>query len=83
MHLGITLRNMGPQSSTEILTGCARIADSAGLESLWITDHVAIPPDDAQGSNGRYLDPLVTLAFLAAATRRMSVRPPRIGSGCA
>ena len=26
-------------------------------------DHIAIPPDDAEGSDGRYLDPLATLAY--------------------
>ena len=30
-----------------------------------------IPPDDAEGSGGRYLDPLATLAFLAGMTTRV------------
>ena len=37
---------------------------------------MAIPPDDAEGSEGRYLDPLATLAFLAGATSRI-----RLGVG--
>ena len=68
MKFGVTLRNMGPQSSLETLLSCARAADGCGLESLWITDHIAIPPDDAEGSGGRYLDPLITLSFIAGAT---------------
>ena len=76
MKLGITLRNMGPQSLPEILVPCAEAADAAGLESLWITDHLAIPPDDAEGSGGRYTDPLTTLAYLAARTQRI-----RLGTG--
>ncbi len=56
---------MGPQSSRELLTQCALDAQAAGLESLWITDHIAIPPDDSEGSEGRYLDPLITLAYIA------------------
>src|SRR4030095_13682673 len=47
---------------------CARAAQDSGAESLWITDHVAIPPDDAEGSGGRYVDPLVTLGWLAGIT---------------
>jgi probable F420-dependent oxidoreductase len=43
---------------------------------LWITDHVAIPPDDAEGSGGRYVDPLITLAWLAGIVRTM-----QLGSG--
>ena len=73
MKIGVTLRNMGPQSSPEVLLEGAQVAEAAGIESLWITDHIAIPPDDAQGSNGRYLDPLVTLAVLAGATSRIGL----------
>ena len=73
MHLGVTLRNMGDQSSPELLLAGARAAESRGFESLWITDHIAIPPDDAEGSNGRYLDPLVTLGVLAGATEKIAL----------
>ena len=76
MHLGLTLRNMGDQSTPQTLSACAALAEEAGLESAWVVDHIAIPPDDAEGSGGRYLDPLVTLAWLAGATRRI-----RLGVG--
>jgi probable F420-dependent oxidoreductase len=73
MKLGLYLRNMGPQSSTETLLECARSAEAAGIDDLWVADHVAIPPDQSEGSNGRYLDPLATLAYLAAATERIGL----------
>ncbi|MEN8183646.1 MAG: TIGR03619 family F420-dependent LLM class oxidoreductase, partial [Myxococcota bacterium] len=56
-----------------LLRRCAREAEQAGLESLWVVDHVAIPPEDAEGSEGRYLDPLATLAFLAGSTSRIGL----------
>jgi probable F420-dependent oxidoreductase len=73
VKLGIALRNMGAQSTREILVECARAADEAGLDDLWLVDHIAIPPDDAEGSDGRYLDPLATLAFLAGVTHRIGL----------
>lgn len=73
MKLGIAMRSMGDASRREVLLECARAADRAGLDDLWVQDHVAIPPDDAEGSNGRYLDPLTTLAYLAAATERIGL----------
>jgi probable F420-dependent oxidoreductase len=73
MKLGIYLRNMGPQSTRDTILECARIADDSELDDLWVADHVAIPPDQAEGSDGRYLDPLPVLAFLAAATRRIGL----------
>jgi probable F420-dependent oxidoreductase len=64
---------MGPQSTRETVLECARAADAAGLDDLWVVDHVAIPPDDAEGSEGRYLDPLTTLAYIAGATERIGL----------
>lgn len=74
--LGLYIRNMGPQSDPATILAAARSAEAAGLDDVWVADHIAIPPDDAEGSNGRYLDPLATLAFLAAATTRI-----RLGTG--
>jgi len=73
MKLGLYVRNMGPQSTRPILIDCARAAEDAGIDHLWVADHIAIPPDQAEGSGGRYLDPLATLAFLAAATTRIGL----------
>jgi probable F420-dependent oxidoreductase len=73
VKLGAMLRNMGPESTPAALFACARAAEAAGLDDVWVADHLAIPPDDAEGSDGRYLDPLATLAGVA----------PRIGLGTA
>ena len=73
MNLGLYLRNMGPQSSRETVLECARAAEAAGIDDLWVADHIAIPPDQSEGSNGRYLDPLATLAYLAGATERIGL----------
>jgi len=76
MDIGISIRNMGPQSSREIVAGAAKASESMGFESIWITDHIAIPPDDAEGSGGRYLDALTTLAWIAGITTDI-----KLGSG--
>ena len=68
MLIGAILRNMGEQSTPAVMGACARAAEAAGLESVWVVDHIAIPPDDAEGSGGRYVDPLISLAWLAGAT---------------
>ena len=73
MKLGMALRNMGPQATLATLVDCARAAEAANIDDLWVADHVAIPPDDAEGSGGRYLDPLATLAFLAGVTSRIGL----------
>jgi len=78
MKLSINIRNWGPQSTPELLLACARAADESGLDTLWVNEHIAIPPDLLSGippdfALGRNLDPLATLAFLASATRRIGL----------
>jgi probable F420-dependent oxidoreductase len=73
MKLGMTIRVMGEAAHRDTLLDCARYAEDAGIDELWVADHIAIPPDDAEGSNGHYLDPLSTLAWLAAKTERIGL----------
>src|SRR5260370_23599589 len=71
MKFGIALRNMGPQSNRTTIRACARIAEQAGFDALFLSDHLCIPPDQTEGSGGRYLDVLATLAFIAGATEKI------------
>lgn len=76
MRIGVTLRLMGEAATRETLGACAQHAEEAGFDSAWLPDHIAIPPDDAEGSGGRYLDILASLAWLAGRTERI-----RLGAG--
>jgi probable F420-dependent oxidoreductase len=71
MKYAIAIRNMGPQSTRETIRACARTAEQLGFDALFVSDHLCIPPDDTEGSGGRYLDVLATLAYLAGATDRI------------
>jgi probable F420-dependent oxidoreductase len=71
MRFGFALRLMGAAAEPSILRECAVRAESAGLDAIWVPDHIAIPPDQTEGSGGRYLDALSSLAWLAAATDRI------------
>ena len=73
MRFGIALRLMGVAANASVLGESARRAENAGLDTLWVPDHIAIPPDQTEGSGGRYLDPLTSLAWLAAQTKRISI----------
>lgn len=73
MELGVAVRSMGEQSRADVLLPCVQAVEAAGLDHAWIQDHIAIPPDDAEGSGGRYLDPLTALAWLAGRTERIQL----------
>ena len=67
MKYGIAVRNMGPQSNRATFRACARSAEEAGFDALFVSDHLCIPPDQTEGSGGRYLDVLAALRNLARA----------------
>lgn len=73
MEVGAVLRLMGDSAKPDIVANCAKHAEAAGLDGIWVPDHIAIPPDDAEGSNGHYLDPLASLAWLAGQTTRIAL----------
>jgi hypothetical protein len=50
VQLGVVLRNMGPASDRDMVLAAARAADATpAVTDLWVADHIAIPPDDAEG----------------------------------
>jgi len=73
MELGVAVRLMGAQATATTVRACASHAEAAGLDAIWVPDHLAIPPDDAEGSGGRYLDALASLAWLAGLTERIAL----------
>ncbi|MFK7898038.1 MAG: TIGR03619 family F420-dependent LLM class oxidoreductase [Myxococcota bacterium] len=71
MRFGFSLRLMGAAANRNVLRKAAESAEAAGLDTIWVPDHIAIPPDDTEGSDGRYLDSIASLAWLAAATENI------------
>src|SRR5574340_817951 len=81
MRLGFVLPNVGPLGTAENLANVAQRAEALGYESLWVTERLLYPvkprtpyPATPDGSlpeqYKRVLDPLETLTFVAAHTRR-------------
>jgi len=72
--------NMGPWADPAVADRVARAAEDAGLESLWVGEHVVLPEPQAPPSplppTAAILDPTVALTYLAAHTKRV-----RLGTG--
>ena len=49
----------------------AKAADRLGFDHVTCSEHVAVPPADAEVRGGTYWDPLATLGYLAACTERI------------
>ncbi len=86
MRLGFTVPQFGPHAGPEGLLAVARRAEALGYDGLWVIERLLYPvqpqapyPATADGAlprpYRRALDPVATLAFLAAHTQRV-----RLGS---
>ena len=66
MDYGLCLPNYPAGASAEGIAAAADIADRLGWSTVWTTDHVLIPRDDA-ADYGRIYEAIVTLAWVGAA----------------
>ncbi len=68
MKFGIILPNYGPQATRDTIVDSAITAEKAGYDSVWLTDHLALPEADASVF-GHIYESLATLSYLAACTK--------------
>lgn len=85
MEIGVHLPEVGPLATREGLSAFARHAEEAGLDSLWVSDHVLVPrkiesryPYSRDGSfplppDMPFLEPVATLLFVAGLTERVKL----------
>jgi probable F420-dependent oxidoreductase len=85
VRIGLHALGIGPGADPAVVEAVARAADAAGFSTLWSGEHVVMVdrPDSpypytadgkiAVASDADWLDPLVTLAFVAAVTSRIRV----------
>lgn len=75
MKLGLYGINLGACAATETAVAVARAAEECGFESLWTAEHVVLPDPIVPGSpipaQTPLLDPIVSLAHMAAHTERV------------
>ena len=72
MKVGIHLPQYGRVSSADAIRRAAVHAEELGFSDVWVSDHVAIPASQDYPSPFLY-DPLMTLAWAAAATTRVGL----------
>ncbi|HXH83754.1 MAG TPA: LLM class F420-dependent oxidoreductase, partial [Candidatus Tectomicrobia bacterium] len=84
MRIGFVLPNVGPAATPDTIVEAARRAEAIGYDSLWVTERLLYPvtprtpypasPDGVLPPAYRHvLDPLETLTFAAAHTRRVAL----------
>ncbi len=68
MRFGLVVPHFGQSATRRRLVDGARTADRLGFASLWVRDHVVFEPHGMEGSDATFVDPFITLAYLAGVT---------------
>jgi len=80
LKFGLYGLHRGGSANPDVMVRRARLAEEVGFESLWVGDHVAVPPVTASGefdpSPLPRLEAVTAIAYLAAVTTRV-----RLGLG--
>src|SRR5262245_25156905 len=73
MKLGICLPHYGRPIEVGRMLEVVRHAESRGLDSAWVTDHVIVPKDAGVIYRDDMLDPLAVLSWMAGVTHRIAL----------
>lgn len=77
MKFGLFSMNTGCCSYPDAAVSIAKKAEDAGFESLWVSEHIALPDPPAPhfqvDPRSRRLDPLIALAYLAGHTQTVKL----------
>jgi probable F420-dependent oxidoreductase len=72
MKFGVILPNFGQETSRKALLATAQAAEGLGFDSIWSTDHILLPKQDASRF-GRIYEAITSLAFLAGTTSHIKL----------
>lgn len=72
MKFGVVLPTYGEKASRLAVVDTALLAESLGYDSVWVTDHLALPEVDSQRF-GTIFEALTTLGYLAASVPRVKL----------
>ena len=72
-RFGLLLPHFGEHADQDLLVEGARLAERSGLDSLWVRDHLVFHPHGMEGTDRTFVEPFVTLAFIAGVTERIGL----------
>jgi probable F420-dependent oxidoreductase len=71
MQLGIHLPHIGRKSGPDSIRRVAVQAEDLGLDDVWVSEHIIVPKDASYPPSPNFWDPVLTLTWAAAATKRV------------
>ncbi len=72
MRLGLVVRTSGPDAARSVST-VPGMAEDLGFDSVWVSDHLVVPPEFAERYGGDWLEAVTVVTAIAASNERIDV----------
>jgi alkanesulfonate monooxygenase SsuD/methylene tetrahydromethanopterin reductase-like flavin-dependent oxidoreductase (luciferase family) len=72
-RFGLLLPHFGVEADQDLLIEGVQLADRLGFDSIWVRDHLVFHPHGMEGTDRTFIEPFVTLTYLAAKTERIGL----------
>ena len=73
MQLGIHLPHIGRKAGPDAIRRSAIQAEELGFADVWVSEHIIVPKDGGYPPSPNFWDPVLTLTWAAAVTRRVKL----------
>jgi alkanesulfonate monooxygenase SsuD/methylene tetrahydromethanopterin reductase-like flavin-dependent oxidoreductase (luciferase family) len=67
-RFGLLIPHFGEDADQDLLIEGVRAAERLGFDSIWVRDHLVFHPHGMEGTDRTFIEPFVTLSFLAGVT---------------
>src|SRR3954463_4838133 len=72
-RFGLLVPHFGAEADQDLLIEGAQLAERLGFDSLWVRDHLVFHPHGMEGTDRTFIEPFVTLTYLAAKTQKIGL----------
>ena len=72
-RFGLLVPHFGAEADQDLLIEGSRLAERLGFDSLWVRDHLVFHPHGMEGTDRTFIEPFVTLAYLAGVTETIGL----------
>ena len=73
MQFGVLIPHFGKETSPSRIIEGSKLCEELGFDSIWVRDHLIWNPHGMERAGLRFIEPFVTLAAVAAVTRKIKL----------
>lgn len=70
---GLLIPHFGEDADQDLLIEGVRLAERLGFDSIWVRDHLVFHPHGMEGTDRTFIEPFVTLTYLAGVTESIGL----------